>query len=56
MITIFCLLISLFLLYIHYQPFIEKLENGDWVMWYNSHENNLYKKDFILIKKRNKYD
>ena len=37
--TIFIILLFVsFLLYIHYQPTIEKLENGDWIMWYNDHE------------------
>ena len=50
------ILFALLLLYIHYQPSIEKLENGDWIMWYNNHENLLTERNFILIKKRNKYE
>jgi hypothetical protein len=51
-ITIFALI----LLYYHYQPTIEKIENGDWIMWYNDHEKIISGRKYILIKKRNKYD
>lgn len=56
MIIFVILLIVSILLYIHYQPSIEKIKNGDWIMWYNNHENLETKRQYILIKKRQKYD
>lgn len=56
MILFIILLLVLFLLYYHYKPIIEKLKNGDYIMWYNNHENTKVERNFILIKKRNKYE
>lgn len=49
-------LFALILLYYHYKPFLEKIENGDWIMWYDDHEKPISGRKYILIKKRNKYE